>query len=114
MFESAGSRRLLDAGINEIVFEKYLFNSYIYNVAQINLVNSSQVINMNDHQKERFTKKIVQTMYYSVSEKTVTILGFSFKKNTGDTRESAAVDICKGLLDEGAYLRIYDPMVKLQ
>ena len=66
---------------------------------------------MNEYQKERFTKKIIEAMFHSVSEKCLTIFGFSFKKDTGDTRESPAIDVCKRLLDEGARLKIYDPKV---
>jgi UDPglucose 6-dehydrogenase len=68
---------------------------------------------MNEYQKERFTKKIIETMFHSVSEKSLSIFGFSFKKDTGDTRESPAIDVCKRLLDEGAHLKIYDPKVGL-
>ena len=39
------------------------------------------------------------------------MFGFAFKKDTGDTRESAAIDVAKHLLDEGASLSIYDPKV---
>lgn len=70
-----------------------------------------EVINMNQHQKERFTRKIIETMFHSISEKSITVFGFSFKKNTGDTRESPAIDVCKRLLDEGAHVKIYDPKV---
>ncbi|XP_065213418.1 UDP-glucose 6-dehydrogenase [Planococcus citri] len=70
-----------------------------------------QVIDMNEYQKKRFTNKIVETMFNSVSEKKLTIFGFSFKKNTGDTRESPSIYVCKYLLDEGARLNIYDPKV---
>lgn len=66
---------------------------------------------MNQHQKERFTRKIIETMFHSISEKSITVFGFSFKKNTGDTRESPAIDVCKRLLDEGAHVKIYDPKV---
>ena len=43
--------------------------------------------------------------------KQISILGFAFKSNTNDTRESAAITICKDLLEEGAILNIYDPKV---
>ncbi|KAJ8557182.1 hypothetical protein K7X08_002807 [Anisodus acutangulus] len=48
-------------------------------------------------------------MFNTVSGKKVAILGFSFKKDTGDTRETPAIDICKGLLGDKAKLSIYDP-----
>lgn len=69
---------------------------------------------MNEYQKERFTKKIIETMFHSVSDKSLAIYGFSFKKNTGDTRESPSICVCKRLLDEGANLNIYDPKVLLE
>lgn len=46
-----------------------------------------------------------------MSGKKIAILGFAFKKNTGDTRESPAITICKDLLEEGAKLEVYDPKV---
>lgn len=47
------------------------------------------------------------------SGKKIAILGFAFKKDTGDTRETPAIDVCSGLLADGAKLVIYDPQVKL-
>jgi len=70
-----------------------------------------QVITINEYQRSRFTQRIVQSLFNTVTNKTITILGFAFKKNTADTRESAAIDVCKHLLDEGAKLNIYDPKV---
>jgi len=69
------------------------------------------VVEMNDYQKHRFSRKIVQTLFNTVSEKRIAILGFAFKKDTNDTRESAAIYICKDLLEEGATLAIHDPKV---
>lgn len=43
----------------------------------------------------------------------VQVLGFAFKKDTGDTRETPAIDVCRGLLADGADLHIYDPKVSL-
>mgnify|MGYP001198969254 CR=1 FL=1 len=70
-----------------------------------------QVILMNDHQKNRFAKKIVSSMFNTVSGKKIAILGFAFKKDTGDTRETPAIDVCKALLQERAQLSIFDPEV---
>ena len=50
-------------------------------------------------------------MFGTLSNKKIVVLGFAFKSNTNDTRESAAIQICKDLLDEGAYLKIHDPKV---
>eukprot|EP00494_Astrolonche_serrata_P033926 UN34195 len=68
-----------------------------------------QVVDMNDYQKLRFAKRIVRTMFNTVAGKKITIMGFAFKKDTGDTRETASVYVCKHLLSERAKLTIYDP-----
>lgn len=68
-----------------------------------------QVIDMNEYQKRRFGQRIVQAMFNTITDKHITILGFAFKKNTGDTRESPAIYVAKHLLEEGAFLHIYDP-----
>jgi UDPglucose 6-dehydrogenase len=70
-----------------------------------------QVIVMNDWQKSRFAKNMVSSMFNTVSGKKIAILGFAFKKDTGDTRETPAIDVCKSLLQEKAALSIYDPKV---
>ncbi|MGC6464393.1 MAG: UDP-glucose 6-dehydrogenase [Akkermansiaceae bacterium] len=70
-----------------------------------------QVIKMNDHQRKRFVQRIVKTLFNTVSGKKIAILGFAFKKDTNDTRESAAIYVCKDLLEEQAEVHIYDPKV---
>ena len=70
-----------------------------------------QVIYINNWQKDRIAKLIVNSLFGTVSEKKLTILGFAFKANTNDTRNSASIDICRDLLEEGAILSIYDPKV---
>lgn len=70
-----------------------------------------QVIKVNDYQKNRFVNRIVSSMFNTVSGKKIAILGFAFKKDTGDTRETPAIDVCKGLLGDKAKLSIYDPQV---
>lgn len=71
-----------------------------------------QVIIMNDHQKRRFARNIVQTLYNTVSGKKIAFLGWAFKKDTNDTRESAAIYVADELLDEQANIAVYDPKVK--
>lgn len=73
-----------------------------------------QVVVINDYQKRRFSERIVRTMFHTVSDKKIAIWGFAFKKDTNDTRESAAIHVCKGLLEERAKLCIYDPRVPEQ
>jgi len=70
-----------------------------------------QVIIMNDHQKERFAANIVRNLYNTVSGKKITFLGWAFKKDTNDTRESAAIYVADALLNEQAEIRVYDPKV---
>lgn len=72
------------------------------------------VIMMNDHQKSRFAKKIVETLFNTITDKKIAVMGFAFKKDTGDTRESPAIYVSKYLLDEGANLAIYDPKVPFE
>jgi UDPglucose 6-dehydrogenase len=71
-----------------------------------------QVIIMNDHQKRRFATTIVSTLYNTVSGKKIAFLGWAFKKDTNDTRESAAIYVADYLLHEQASIHIYDPQVK--
>ena len=73
-----------------------------------------QVIIMNDHQKKRFALNIVKSLYNTVSGKKITFLGWAFKKDTNDTRESAAIYVADELLNEQAKIRVYDPKVNLQ
>ena len=70
-----------------------------------------QVIIMNDHQKSRFATKILKTLFNTVSGKKIAILGWAFKKDTNDTRESAAIYVTDELLDERANISVYDPKV---
>jgi UDPglucose 6-dehydrogenase len=67
---------------------------------------------MNDYQKRRFAFKMVRNMFNTVTGKKIAIFGCAFKKDTGDTRETAAVFVMKDLLDERANLAVYDPQVK--
>eukprot|EP00980_Cylindrotheca_fusiformis_P014794 scaffold4026_cov117-Cylindrotheca_fusiformis.AAC.29 len=71
-----------------------------------------QVIQMNDFQKRRFSEKVVSTMFNTVTGKKIAILGYAFKKDTGDVRETPSMFVVRDLLQEGAKLHIYDPKVK--
>jgi UDPglucose 6-dehydrogenase len=70
-----------------------------------------QVIIMNDHQKQRFSDTIVKTLFNTVSGKKIAFLGWAFKKDTNDTRESASIYVADHLLDEHANIVVYDPKV---
>lgn len=71
----------------------------------------NQVVVMNDWQKSRFAKKVVSRLFNTVSGKKIAVLGFAFKKDTNDTRESPAIAVCRDLLAEQANLAIHDPKV---
>ena len=73
----------------------------------------NSVIEMNDYQKHRFSRRVISSMFNTVSDKKIAVLGFAFKKDTNDTRESAAIYICQDLLEEQANISIYDPKVEV-
>ena len=68
-----------------------------------------QVVEMNEYQQSRFVKKVIKSMFNTIAGKKILILGFAFKADTGDTRESPAIKICKELYVEKADLVISDP-----
>lgn len=70
-----------------------------------------QVVKINDYQKKRFAQKIIDAFGGTLKDKTIGILGWAFKANTNDSRESAAIYVASYLLNAGAKLQIYDPMV---
>ena len=69
------------------------------------------VVQMNDYQKHRFASKIVGALFNTVADKKIAVLGFAFKKDTNDTRESAAISVVRDLLAEQANVVVYDPKV---
>ena len=69
------------------------------------------VVDLNTWHQHRISALVVKKLYGTVTGKKIVILGFAFKANTNDTRESAAINICKDLLNEGAILYINDPKV---
>lgn len=73
-----------------------------------------QVVHLNDWQKTRFVEQIVRTLFNTVNGKRIAILGFAFKKDTNDTRESAAIQVCRDLLREHAHVVVYDPQVSAE
>jgi len=70
-----------------------------------------QVVDMNDYQKKRFSMKMVKSMLNTVTGKKIAILGYAFKKDTGDVRETPSQFIVRDLLLENALIHIYDPQV---
>ena len=71
-----------------------------------------QVIKINDYQKSRFAQKIIDAFEGNVQGKNIAILGWAFKKDTDDSRESAAIYVAVKLLESGFNLKIYDPKVQ--
>jgi UDPglucose 6-dehydrogenase len=72
----------------------------------------NSVVGINDWQMQRFSRTMLDSLFNSVQGKRIALLGFAFKKDTGDVRESAAAYVAKALLQEKAQLQIYDPKVK--
>lgn len=104
-------------GFGGSCFQKDILNLvYISKAFGLNEVADywEQVIIMNDHQKRRFSRNIVQTLYNTVSGKKITFLGWAFKKDTNDTRESAAIYVANDLINEQANIGLYDPKVPFQ
>ncbi|CAI8269608.1 MAG: UDP-glucose 6-dehydrogenase [Puniceicoccaceae bacterium MED-G32] len=71
----------------------------------------NSVIEMNDYQKKRFSANVLSHLFNTVSHKKIALFGFAFKKDTNDTRESAAISIASDLLAESANVVIFDPKV---
>lgn len=70
-----------------------------------------KVVEMNNYQKDRFVRRIMGSMFNTVTGRKIAIYGFAFKKDTNDTRETPAIHVCSKLLEEQAQLSIYDPKV---
>jgi len=70
-----------------------------------------QVIKLNDYQKHRFARKIITTLFNTVNGKKIAFLGWAFKKDTNDTRESAAIYVANHSLEDSANIHVYDPKV---
>ena len=101
-------------GFGGSCFKKDILNLiYICNHFGLEEVSSywQKVIDINSWQSNRITEIIVNSLFGTLKDKKIAILGFAFKANTNDTRESRAINICTSLIDEGAILQIYDPRV---
>ena len=101
-------------GFGGSCFKKDILNLvYICRSYQLHAVADywEQVIKINDHQKARFAKQIIKSLYNTVNGKKIAFLGWAFKKDTNDTRESAAIYVADHLFDECASVVVYDPKV---
>merc|ERR1712226_266837 len=72
------------------------------------------VVDMNEHQKTAFTSKIISSLFNTVTNKKIAVLGFAFKKDTGDVRETPAISVCDMLMQDGALVHVYDPKVRIE
>lgn len=101
-------------GFGGSCFQKDILNLvYIAKSYGLNKVADywEQVIIMNDYQKNRFSDNIVNTLYNTVSGKKIAFLGWAFKKDTNDSRESPAIKVADNLLSEQAKISVFDPKV---
>ena len=101
-------------GFGGSCFQKDILNLvYISKTLGLNEVADywEQVILMNNHQRNRFARNIVKSLHNTVSDKKITFLGWAFKKDTNDTRESAAIYVADQLIDEQAIIHVFDPKV---
>lgn len=101
-------------GFGGSCFQKDILN-LVYLCRFFNLPEAAayweQVIILNDYQKYRFAKKIISSLFNTVSDKKIAFLGWSFKKDTNDTRESAAIYVAEHLIEDGAEIHVFDPKV---
>ena len=106
--------RFLNAsiGFGGSCFKKYILNLvYICRSYGLNEVADywQAVIAINEYQQERFVRKIIKEMFNTIVGKKIVLLGFAFKANTGDTRESPGIHVARKLLEERALLVVSDP-----
>lgn len=96
-------------------FQKDIFN-IVYLSESLNLKEVADywraITNMNEHQKDRFTKRIISCLFNNLTNKRIAVLGFAFKKDTSDTRESPAIALVSNFISEQAKVAIYDPKVR--
>ncbi len=99
-------------GFGGSCFEKDILN-LVYIAEQYGLAEVAdywrQVVAVNDHQADRFVAGMVGRMFNTIAGKRIAVFGFAFKADTGDTRESVAIRVCRGLATEGAQVVVTDP-----
>lgn len=104
-------------GFGGSCFQKDILN-LVYLCESLNLPEVAaywrQVVTINEYQKSRFVRRIVSQLFHTISNKRIAILGFAFKKDTGDTRETPTLGVVDKMLLEGAQLAIYDPIVSTE
>lgn len=104
-------------GFGGSCFQKDIFN-IVYLSESLHLYEVADywrtILNMNDYQKQRFTQRIITCLFHNLTDKKIAVLGFAFKKDTSDTRESPAITLVRNFVAERAQVAIYDPQVKEQ
>jgi UDPglucose 6-dehydrogenase len=108
-----GSRFLkASVGFGGSCFKKDILN-LVYICENYGLTEVAQywesVVAINDYQKKRFVQTMLRVMFNTIAGKKITLLGFAFKADTGDTRESPSIDVTRQLLEERAQVVISDP-----
>ena len=113
-FDSRIGSKFLKAGIGfgGSCFKKDILN-LVYLCEHYGLRQAAdywrQVVEMNEHQQNRFVVKILEQMFNTIAGKKIAVFGFAFKADTGDTRESPAIRICRLLAEEKAFVSVTDP-----
>ena len=115
-FDSRIGSKFLDAGpgFGGSCFKKDILNLvYLSEYFGLKVVADfwNSVVTLNSWHQHRISRLITKKLFGTLSGKKIVVLGFAFKSNTNDTRESAAIQICKNLIEEGAALFIHDPKV---
>jgi len=111
--DSRIGRQFLKAGpgFGGSCFKKDILNlvylSRYYGLTEVADYWQSTIL-INSWQQNRIYKELVEKLFGNLADKKIAILGFAFKENTNDTRESPSIEICKNLLKEGAFLSIHD------
>jgi len=101
-------------GFGGSCFQKDILNLvYLCHYYNLNEVADywEQVVIINNYQRTRFVNNIIKALFNTVSGKKIALLGWAFKKDTNDTRETAAMYVARDLFTEQAELHIYDPKV---
>jgi UDPglucose 6-dehydrogenase len=118
-FDSRIGSKFLDAGpgFGGSCFKKDILN-LVYLSEYFGLKEVADfwdsVVTFNTWHQHRISRLITKKLFGTLSGKKIVVLGFAFKSNTNDTRESAAIQICKNLIEEGAALFIHDPKVSYE
>jgi UDPglucose 6-dehydrogenase len=101
-------------GFGGSCFQKDILN-LVYLCRHFNLPEVAnyweQVVEINNYQKNRFARQILHSLFNTVSDKKIAFLGWAFKKDTNDTRESAAIYVARQLIADKAIIHVYDPKV---